>query len=116
MYLQNNFIVSTVCIDKIDTALSKIPARPYQKKVTLWNDKIKRCHKMEGSIVLFDFTHQSVTDWEEVDVSEDNVTPVGQKSPLICMSCIGFAATICVSLTHKKHLWKKTAASQILIK
>lgn len=71
---------------------------------------------MEGSIALLDFTHQSVTDWEEVDVSEDNVTPIGQKSHLICMSCIGFPAINCVYLTQKKHLWKKTAASQILIK
>lgn len=103
MYLQNNFIVSTVCIDKRDTALSKIPAWPYKKK-TLWNNKIKRCHKMEGSIVLFDFTHQHVTDWEEVDVSEDNVTPVGQKSHLICMSCIGFPATICFFNSQKASL------------
>lgn len=35
MYLQNNFIVSTICIDKIDTALSKIPAQPYKKSDTL---------------------------------------------------------------------------------
>lgn len=85
------------------------------QKKWLCNDKIKQCHEMEawnGALFCLILLIR-LWDREEVDVSEDNVTPVGQKSHLIYMSCIGFPATICVSLTHKKHLWKKTAAFQI---